>query len=1356
MTYDPTWLRTSPVLIPQAVQNDSLNAQKGSVRLDALDWGQKSGETTLDSNQTGSVSLSLAPLNNGKMFVAWAAGTDGRYAIVDSNGSLDSTAYQVFDSGGFLDSTSGHAISTVLLPNGNVVLAYAQDQGASNAIVFKIYDENGAVVQDTVTVKVNATETNWGVGLAALPDGRFIVTWQEASVGNMSYFSIYDINGNLLKGYTSLGGNYGVPQAAPLSDGNWIVTYENTGIRYRTYNRQGIQVVGETLFKSGVSQAAGIRTLGNGQIVIPFARGFGVIDRQGNVVTAPVIFEGSGTYSITVLPHDNIVAQNNVGTAGYYKVYDTFGNLVKSQVTYATDADTIVYGDVATFKNGNFMLAYVTGSTTKSVKFYIHQGTKAGFGGDLQVEGAFSLATGTTVNNISTDNTLSADSDNVLVTQKAIKYYVDTSIGDQSHVKIWDGDSRVQVVDDGTSAARVDIVIDSTTLAQFVPTGFKFSAGATINEFSTDGTLAGDSDTVVPTEKAVKTYVDTEIAAISLDEIYAGDSYVKVIDDGTSTSSVEVVLDSTPLAQFVPTGFKFSTGATINEFSTDGTLAGDSDTVVPTEKAVKTYVDTEIAAISLDTIYAGDSYVKVTDDGTAVGYVEIVTDGVQVAYFDPSSSTQRIGKTTGSGRIDVSGSSVTSSISSTEVLNLSATTQTMGVSTDTYLRTSQSTDTIQAFAGATELLSLTPTTQTLGRGAADTGVVLNQSTDTAAIYAGTINLLSLTPTSQRLGVSGDTALTLNTSADTFTLSAGAVTQISGGLTSITLGISGDTTIEMDSDADSVTITAGGQSQIVVETTGTTIHDDLTVAGDLFVDGTSFVVHNQEVTTSDNIIVVNYGEVGPGVTAGTAGLQVDRGSLPDYFFVFAEDTDTFRVGELGDTQAVATREDSPVEGVMPYWNDVEKRFDTAGDTFIFIDQTAGSAIVAEDSIEAMTVDENGLQLFTTGATVNEFSTDGTLADNSDSAVPTEKAVKTYVDNAVSGISSNMISADDSYVKVVDDGTATGYVEIVTDGVQVAYFDSESSSVRIGKASGGSKVTFQDILTTFHVGGNDVAFFDSTSQQLGGEAASFVVSQADESISGTINGTEMLYIEETNAQLGDNTYVYLDEDDGSVSINANGDEVFYADPDYVSIKDTGDNVEILLGDQGASTISLQIASTKVADLYSTYQIFGKADNGHVRTSDTNVVISDSTTTIATFSSSGFVLASGATISEYSTDGTLADDSDTKVATQKATKTYVDTQIDILRNEVDLVNVRSVSSDTTGVNGDIILVDTTAGDVTIELIQADDSRVIVKKKTTDSNVVNLSVSSGTIDGQDLVVIPTPYQSFTLVSDGTNFYII
>jgi hypothetical protein len=43
-------------------------------------------------------------------------------------------------------------------------------------------------------------------------------------------------------------------------------------------------------------------------------------------------------------------------------------------------------------------------------------------------------------------------------------------------------------------------------------------------------------------------------------------------------------------------------GETINEFSSDGTLAGNSNVAVPTEQATKTYVDTKVAAVAVDSI----------------------------------------------------------------------------------------------------------------------------------------------------------------------------------------------------------------------------------------------------------------------------------------------------------------------------------------------------------------------------------------------------------------------------------------------------------------------------------------------------------------------------------------------------------------------------------------------------------------------------------------------------------------------------------------------------------------------------------------------------------------------------------
>jgi hypothetical protein len=51
-------------------------------------------------------------------------------------------------------------------------------------------------------------------------------------------------------------------------------------------------------------------------------------------------------------------------------------------------------------------------------------------------------------------------------------------------------------------------------------------AGSSVVEFSTDGTLSGDSDTVLPTEQAVKTYVDTYVNyAILRDEATADITY---------------------------------------------------------------------------------------------------------------------------------------------------------------------------------------------------------------------------------------------------------------------------------------------------------------------------------------------------------------------------------------------------------------------------------------------------------------------------------------------------------------------------------------------------------------------------------------------------------------------------------------------------------------------------------------------------------------------------------------------------------------------------------------------------------------------------------------------------------------
>jgi len=82
----------------------------------------------------------------------------------------------------------------------------------------------------------------------------------------------------------------------------------------------------------------------------------------------------------------------------------------------------------------------------------------------------------------------------------------------------------------------------------------------------------------------------------------------------------------------------------------------------------------------------------------------------------------------------------------------------------------------------------------------------------------------------------------------------------------------------------VTVQSGGQ--ITLDTgaeTGTVV-----VTGNLLVEGNTTTVQSEDLTVKDNIIVVNSGETGPGISLTEAGLRVDRGTFPDGFFTFSED------------------------------------------------------------------------------------------------------------------------------------------------------------------------------------------------------------------------------------------------------------------------------------------------------------------------------------------------------------------------------------------------------------------------------------------------------------------------------------
>ncbi len=216
---------------------------------------------------------------------------------------------------------------------------------------------------------------------------------------------------------------------------------------------------------------------------------------------------------------------------------------------------------------------------------------------------------------------------------------------------------------------------------------------------STDGTFAANSDAKLPTEKAVKTYVGAFIAAADVmkfigvidcsanpnfpaadagnlyrvsvagkiggasgDNVEFGDELLCLVDGslagtkaavGANWNISQANIDGAVTGPASATGdniatYNGATGKIIKDsgkaFSTDGTLAGNSDALIPTQKATKTYSDTKI--LGPGAVTANDIVQFSGTTGLAViGGKSFDTDGLLAANSDAKIATQKATKT---------------------------------------------------------------------------------------------------------------------------------------------------------------------------------------------------------------------------------------------------------------------------------------------------------------------------------------------------------------------------------------------------------------------------------------------------------------------------------------------------------------------------------------------------------------------------------------------------------------------------------------------------------------------------------------------------------------------------------------
>ena len=74
---------------------------------------------------------------------------------------------------------------------------------------------------------------------------------------------------------------------------------------------------------------------------------------------------------------------------------------------------------------------------------------------------------------------------------------------------------------------------------------------------------------------------------------------------------------------------------------------------------------------------------------------------------------------------------------------------------------------------------------------------------------------------------------------------------------------------------------------VEATTGTSNFNDVVVAGNLTVTGTTTNIETTNTNITDNVITLNQGETGAGVTLTTSGIEIERGTSPNRSLVWTE-------------------------------------------------------------------------------------------------------------------------------------------------------------------------------------------------------------------------------------------------------------------------------------------------------------------------------------------------------------------------------------------------------------------------------------------------------------------------------------
>ena len=585
---------------------------------------------------------------------------------------------------------------------------------------------------------------------------------------------------------------------------------------------------------------------------------------------------------------------------------------------------------------------------------------------------------------LSTDGTFVSNSDTLVPSQKAAKTYTDSALSSKVPTS--------RAVNGHALSADVTVTASDVGLANVTNV-----AQLPASYLSTDGTFASNSDVLVPSQKAAKTYVDTGLSAkVATNRTVNGHA---LSADVTVTASDVGLANVTNVAQ-LPASY----------LSTDGTFASNSDALVPSQKAARTYTDTKDSAV---VHLAGGEYI--TGVKTFTSSVTISNDLKTTGVITAGSGANAI--TTAAGLLDATKlSGNMPAVNGASLTGLTATQVGLGNVSNVAQLPASYLSTDGTFASNSDVLV---PSQKAAKTYTDTGLSAKVPTTRAVnghalsadvtVTAGDVGLANVSNVAQLPAsyLSTDGAFASNSdvlvpsqkAAKTYTDSAlaakaadNAVVHLSG-TESVTGSKTFSSSVTINSDLKTTgQITAGSGNNVI--TTAAGLLDATKLTGNLpAVNGASLT----------------------GLTATQVGLSniTNVAQLPASYL----DTDT----------TLSANSDAKVpsqKAVKAYMDTgLSAKADTTALTTGLAGKLSNTATVPAALISLSTIttalatklDTNGNGSSLTGITATQvglgnvtnvaqmpssyLNTDGTLSLNSDVLVPSQKAVKTYVDTGL---------------------------------------------------------------------------------------------------------------------------------------------------------------------------------------------------------------------------------------------------------------------------------------------------------------------------------------------------------------------